>query len=109
MAKSPRILVTSNLQPDVLERVRGKLNNPDKYTDEEISMAAWFIVSSALIPAAMVGVADVPNFDQIYVVSNLMAGSILADFINGGAIDPVAIKRFTDDAQAKGKGTELPV
>jgi hypothetical protein len=106
---SERLMATSNLTPDVLERIRGKLNKPEKYTDEELSMAAWFIVSSALIPAAMVGVADIPSFDQIYVVSNLLAGSILADFINGEAIDPTAIKHFTDEATTKGNGSELPV
>jgi len=89
----------SILLEETLERLRSVLPNDEKYTDEELDATAYFLTTTTLLPAGILGVADVDAF-TIGVTANFLANGLLPQLIAYGAIDPVAIREFVRKVQA---------
>ncbi len=87
------------LIPESLEIFREKLNHGGKpYTDNQLQRAAMFATSPVLSIGAAMGVANEDPV-SIFSTANLMARTVLADFINAGCLSVSAIDRYLDKAE----------
>lgn len=83
------------LFPEVVERIHETLpdNLKDKWTDEELNSAAYFLTISGMIPAGTLQFADV-NPLTVGLTTNFIAGALLVPYLAYDVIDPVKINIF---------------
>jgi hypothetical protein len=97
------------LIPESLEILKSKLSMPG-YTDKQLNRAAMFLTAPVLSLGYAMGVADETPL-AIMSTANLVARTVLADFINKGCLSVTAIDRYLTEAEklveeAEAKKTE---
>ncbi len=88
----------SILLEETMENLRKRLPESEKYTDEELDATAYFLTTTVLLPAGILGVADVDAF-TIGSTANFLAQGLLPQLIAYDAVDPVAIRAFVKKVQ----------
>jgi hypothetical protein len=90
------------LFPEVLEKIHQQLpdNLKDKWTDQELNSAAYFLTISGMIPAGTLQFADV-NPLTVGLTTNFIAGALLVPYLAYDVIDPVRIHRFFEGLKNK--------
>ncbi len=83
------------LVQQTIDQLRGQLPAEinDRWTDEELDSTAYFLAVSGLVPAGVLGAADVDAI-TIGVTSNFIASALLAPYLTHEVIDPKVIGRF---------------
>lgn len=87
----------SILLPESLDILKNNLH-AKVYTDKQLHRAASFMTAGTLALGAHVGAAS-EKPEDLFVVANLFARTVMADFINKGCISISAIDRFMDEAE----------
>lgn len=94
------------IAPDVLEVIRSKLVDPDKYSDEDLSMAAYLLGTCVVSGVSSAGFTPFSNV-ILMTATNIFAGATFPMLVNRGVVNvKKAAKLVTemneaDDPEAK--------
>jgi hypothetical protein len=94
----------TTLPTELLQELSDELDG--EYTLSQLDDAAIVYTSGPVLSAAAVGLAS--NEDKaVYLTAGVFAGSMMADLIRAGLIDPVRAHDYVDEINATDISTEV--